>query len=117
MLSQEFDGPVYASHSLRPAERNSATYSSMRLEFFALKWAMTKNFWEYLQGHKCFVRSDNNPLSHLATAKLEATRQRWAAELAVFDFEIQYRSGRCNQNADALCGRVLLGKRKGIAGR
>ncbi|XP_056118703.1 uncharacterized protein LOC130096084 [Rhinichthys klamathensis goyatoka] len=106
VLSQEFDGKVrpvaYASRSLRPAERNSATYSSMRLEFLALKWAMGEKFREYLLGHKCLVRTDNNPLSHLATAKLGATEQRWAAELAAFDFQIHYRSGKTNQNADAL---------------
>lgn len=106
VLSQEVDGKVrpvaYASRSLRPAERNTATYSSMRLEFLALKWAMAEKFREYLLGHRCIVRTDNNPLSHLATAKLGATEQRWAAELAAFDFEVQYRSGRSNQNADAL---------------
>lgn len=74
----------------------------MRLEFLALKWAMAKKFREYLLGHRCIVRTDNNPLSHLATAKLGATEQRWAAELAAFDFEVQYRSGRSNQNADSL---------------
>lgn len=91
-----------ASRSLRPAERNTATYSSMRLEFLALKWAMSEKFCEYLLGHRCIVRNDNNPLSHLATAKLGATEQRWAAELAAFDFVVQYRSGRSNLNADAL---------------
>ncbi|XP_059360625.1 uncharacterized protein LOC132098573 [Carassius carassius] len=106
VLSQEVNGRVrpvaYASRGLRPAERNTATYSSMRLEFLALKWAMAEKYREYLLGHKCVVRTDNNPLSHLATAKLGATEQRWAAELAAFDFEIQYRAGRTNQNADAL---------------
>lgn len=78
------------------------TYSSMKLEFLALKWAMTEKFCEYLLGHKCIVYTNNNPLSHLSSAKLGATEQRWAAQLAVFDFEIKYRSGRNNRNADAL---------------
>uniref|UniRef100_A0A8C6UTV1 Gypsy retrotransposon integrase-like protein 1 n=1 Tax=Neogobius melanostomus TaxID=47308 RepID=A0A8C6UTV1_9GOBI len=78
------------------------TYSSMKLEFLALKWAMTEKFREYLLGHKCTVYTDNNPLSHLQTAKLGATEHRWAAQLAAFDFEIRYRSGRSNRNADAL---------------
>lgn len=77
----------------------------MHLEFLALKWAMAEKFQEYLLGHKCLVRTDNNPLSYLTTAKLGATEQRWAAELTVFDFEIQYRSGKDNQNADALSRR------------
>lgn len=116
VLSQEFDSKIrpvaYASRSLRPSGRNTATYSSMRLEFLALKWAMCEKFREYLLGHKCLVRTDNNPLSHLATAKLGATEQRWAAELAAFDFEIQYRSGKNNQNADAL-SRLHAGRLEG----
>ncbi len=114
VLSQEVEGKVrpvaYASRSLRPSERNTATYSSMHLEFLALKWAMAEKFREYLLGHKCLVRTDNNPLSHLATAKLGAMEQRWAAELAAFYFEIQYRAGRSNPNADALSRQNAVGQ-------
>lgn len=46
------------------------------------------------------VFTDNNPLSHLS--KLGATEQRWAAQLATFNFQIRYRSGKSNKNADAL---------------
>lgn len=106
VLSQEHDGCVrpiaYASRGLRPTERNMDNYSSMKLEFLALKWAMTEKFREYLLGQRCVVYTDNNPLSYLQTAKLGATEHRWAAQLAVFDFEVKYRSGRSNQNADAL---------------
>lgn len=106
VLSQEQGGRVrpvaYASRSLRPTERNMTNYSSMKLEFLALKWAMTEKFREYLLGHQCIVYTDNNPLSHLATAKLGAMEQRWAAQLADFNFTIRYRSGRSNKNADAL---------------
>lgn len=65
-----------------------ANYSTMKLEFLALKWAMTEKFREYLLGHKCVVYTDNNPLSHLPSAKLGATEQRWAAQLATFKFDI-----------------------------
>uniref|UniRef100_A0A671VB87 Gypsy retrotransposon integrase-like protein 1 n=1 Tax=Sparus aurata TaxID=8175 RepID=A0A671VB87_SPAAU len=106
VLSQEQEGKVrpiaFASRSLRPTERNPVNYSSMKLEFLALKWAMTDKFREYLLGHKCLVFTDNNPLSHLSSAKLGALEQRWAAQLASFDFEIHYRSGKSNTNADAL---------------
>lgn len=74
----------------------------MKLEFLALKWAVTEKFREYLLGQKCVVWTDNNPLSHLNTAKLGATEQRWVAQLAAFDYTIRYRPGRCNSNADAL---------------
>lgn len=108
VLSQEQGGKVrpiaYASRGLRPPERNMVNYSSMKLEFLALKWAMAEKFREYLLGHKCIVHTDNNPLSHLSSAKLGATEQ-----LASFDFEVKYRSGRSNKNADALSRRYSPG--------
>lgn len=106
VLSQEQEGKLrpiaYASRGLRPTERNMSNYSSMKLEFLALKWAMSEKFREYLLGHRCIVYTDNNPLSHLSSAKLGAAEQRWAAQLASFDFELKFRSGRSNRNADAL---------------
>ena len=60
------------------------------------------------------VYTDNNPLSHLQSAKLGAVEQRWAAELALFNFKMKYRPGRANGNADAL-SRVARGNHeKGI---
>ncbi len=106
VLSQEHKGkcrPVaYASRGLRPAERNMWNYSSMKLEFVALKWAIAEKFREYLLGNKCTVYTDNNPLSHLQTAKLGALEQRWVNQLAEFDLDIKYKPGRNNGNADAL---------------
>lgn len=72
----------------------------MKFEFLALKWAMTEKFREYLLGQRCVVFTDNNPLSYLQTAKL-------GAQLAVFDFEVKYRSGRSNRKADALSRQYL----------
>ena len=113
VLSQEREGSIrpvaYASRGLRPTERNMSNYSSMKLEFLALKWAMTEMFREYLWGHKCVIFTDNNPLSHLQSAKLGATEHRWAAQLAAFNFEIKYRSGRSNKNADALSRQYVSG--------
>lgn len=57
---------------------------------------------EYLLGQKCIIFTDNNPLNHLTTDKLRAMEQHWAVQLATFYFEGRYRSGRCNQNVDAL---------------
>lgn len=106
VLSQEYEGKLrpiaFASRSLKPTERNMRNYSSMKLELVALKWAVTEKFREYLLGHRCTVFTDNNPLSHLSTAKLGATEQRWASELAAFDLTIKYRPGAQNANADAL---------------
>ena len=55
--------------------------SSMKLELLALKWAVTDQFCEYLFGAKFTIFTDNNPLSHLRTAKLGAIEQRWASDL------------------------------------
>lgn len=63
---------AYANWGSKPMEPNM-NYSSIKLEFLALKWAMSEKFREYLLGHKCIVYTDNNPLSHLFRAKLGAT--------------------------------------------
>ncbi|XP_029967090.1 LOW QUALITY PROTEIN: uncharacterized protein LOC115402705 [Salarias fasciatus] len=93
---------AYASRSLHPAERNDSNYSSFKLELLALKWAITEKFKDYLTGAKFTVFTDNNPVAHLQTAKLGAVEQRWVAQMASFDFDVKYRAGRENVNADAL---------------
>lgn len=101
---------AYASRRLRNAERNDKNYSSMKLELLALKWAIVEKFRGYLLGSKFTVITDNNPLCHLKSAKLGAIEQRWVAQLAAFDFDVQYRPGRCNPAADALSRHPLAGE-------
>ena len=93
----------YASRTLTPAERNYH-YHSGKLEFLALKWAVTEKFADYLgHGAKTTVYTDNNPLTYiLTTAKLNATGMRWASDLADFDLELKYRPGKDNGDADGL---------------
>lgn len=105
LSQQQESGKVvisYASRSLRPGERNMSNYSSMKLELLALKWAITEKFRDYLLGSSFIVYTDNNPLSYLKTSKLAASELRWASELAQFNFDIRYRSGKANKNADSL---------------
>ena len=106
VLSQLQDGEerviAYASRGLRKTERNDAYYSAFKLELLALKWAITDKFKEYLMGGKFTVFTDHNPLVHLNTAQLRAVEQRWIAQLANFQFDIKYRPGKSNDNADAL---------------
>ncbi|KAI3362576.1 hypothetical protein L3Q82_001611 [Scortum barcoo] len=78
-------------------------YSAMKLELLGLKWAVTDKFRDYLIGGKFMVFTDNNPLSHLNTAKLGAG----VSELARFDFQIVYRPGTQNAGADALSRQYL----------
>ena len=101
LLQRQDDGterPIaYASRSLKPSERN---YHSSRLEFLALKWAVTEKFHDYLYGAKFEVLTDNNPLTYVkTTAKLDATGHRWEAALANYNYDISYRSGRKNTDA------------------
>ena len=111
ILSQEHQGKVrpvaFASRGLRAAERNMENYSSMKLELLAVKWAVTEKFREYLLGNHFTILTDNNPLSYLHTAKLGATEQRWASQLASLNFTLRYRPGKNNQNADALSRQYL----------
>ena len=107
VLSQKQDGKLrviaYASRGLRGAEKNMQNYSSMKLELLALKWAVAEKFREYLLGAEFMVYTDNNLLTYLQSkSKLKAVEQRWAAELASFNFRIEYRAGKHNANADAL---------------
>lgn len=92
---------AYASRTLSPAERN---YHSGKLEFLALKWAMTERFRDYLfYAPFCEVYSDNNPLQYvMSSAKLDATRLRWVGELADFKFRVYYKPGKDNRDADGL---------------
>ena len=91
---------AYASRGLKPSETR---YPAHKLEFLALKWAICEKFYDYLYGHHFEVLTDNNPLAYvLTTAKLDSTGHRWIAELGAFNFNIKYRSGRLNADADAL---------------
>ena len=49
------------------------------------------------------MSTDNNPLTYvLTTAKLDATGQRWVAQLSNYNFSIQYKPGKNNTDADSL---------------
>ena len=89
----------FASRSLNKSEKN---YPTHKLEFLALKWAVTDKFTDYLLGHKFTVITDNNPLTYvLSSAKLDAAGHRWVQALSLYDFEIEYKPGKMNK-ADAL---------------
>ena len=104
VLTQLKDGkerPIaYASRTLSKSERN---YDAHKLEFLALKWAITDRFHEYLYGGTFDVYTDNNPLTYiLTTAKLDVIGQRWVASLGPYNFSLHYNPGRQNTVADSL---------------
>ena len=94
---------AYASRTLSPAEKRYHLHSG-KLEFLALKWAITEQFKDYLYYAPSFrVYTDNNPLTYvMSTAKLNATGVRWVGELADYNFTIHYRPGKNNGDADGL---------------
>lgn len=106
-LYQEQDGELrviaYASRGLSSSEKR---YPAHTLEFLALKWAVVGKFHDYLYGNVFTVVTDNNPLTYiLKSAKLDAVSYRWLAALSTFDFNIKYRAGKNNQDADGLSRR------------
>ena len=91
---------AYASRSLAKSEKK---YPAHKMEFLALKWAVTDKFHEYLYGAKFDVYTDNNPLTYVLTsAKLDAAGHRWVGALANYDFKLFYKKGSANVDADAL---------------
>ena len=91
---------AYASWSLTRSERN---YPVHKLEFLALKWAITDKFHEYLYDSQFQVYMDNNLLTYVLTmVKLDATGHRWVAALSNYAFSIIYKPGKGHKDADAL---------------
>ena len=105
VLSQNQDDdryhPVtYASCGLKGGKLK---YHSSKLEFLALKWAVTEQFREYLQYQPFLVRTDNNPLTYIMTTpNLDAVGHRWVVAMAGYNFEIEYICGMDNKVTDAL---------------
>ena len=105
VLLQESDNgqyhPVaYASQELKGGEPK---YHSSKLEFLALKWAVTEQFHEYLQYQPYKVWTYNNPLTYiLMTPNLDALGHRWVAALARYNMKLEYLKGSHNKIADTL---------------
>ena len=105
VLSQKQDDghyhPVaYASCSLKGGKLK---YHSSKLEFLALKWAMTEQFRMYLQYQPFLVRTNNNLLTYvMMTPNLDAVGHRWVAAMVGYNFEIEYVCGSDNKVANTL---------------
>ena len=96
---------AYASRIMTETEQR---YHSNKQEFLALKWAVTEQFHEYLSPYgknrnEFVVRTDNNPLTYIfSLANLDAAGQRWVAQLASYNFALEYQKGKDNTVADFL---------------
>jgi hypothetical protein len=107
VLTQEDDDgerPVaYMSTTLKPAERNYATYEK---EMLAIIKAL--QLWRpYIGSQRTTIYTDHAPLTRLKKqASLSPRQIRWIDALAEYDCEIVYKPGRTNVVADALSRRI-----------
>lgn len=90
---------AYHSRNLRDYEKN---YAITELECLAIVDALDK-FYHYLHGQKFFIHTDHAALTWLKTVKnLRGRLFRWSLKLSMFDYEIKYKKGSTNIEADML---------------
>ena len=89
LYQRQDDGTMrVTAYASRPLSKSGNNYNAHKLEFLALKWAITDRFQEYLYGGHFEVFTDNNPLTYLLTmTKLDNTGQRWVASLTNSNFK------------------------------
>lgn len=94
------DLPIaYTSRLLNDAEQN---YSTIERELLAIVYAVNY-FRPYLFGRKFQLVTDHKPLTWLNSVKDPTSRLvRWRLKLAEYDYEVIYKAGKTNVNADAL---------------
>ena len=105
LMSDGTEKPVsYASRTLSVAERN---YAHIEKEGLALVFAV-KKFHQFLFGHRFLLYTDHKPILGLFAENRELPTRaasrvlRWALLLAAYDYELKYRPGSSNGNADGL---------------
>lgn len=94
------DKPIcFASRTLSETE---SRYSTIEKELLAIVWA-TKYFRPYLFGRKFQIVTDHKPLTWIMNLKEPNSKLvRWRLKLEEFDYEVVYKKGKWNTNADAL---------------
>jgi len=94
------DLPIsYVSRLLNGAEQN---YSTIERELLAIVYSVNY-FRPYLFGCKFSLVTDHKPLVWLNSVKDPSSRLvRWRLKLAEYDYEMLYKAGKINANADAL---------------
>jgi hypothetical protein len=117
VLSQKFsDGEhpvIYLSRRLRDAELN---YSITEKELLAAMWAMEQLHY-YLYGRRFILRTDHKAiLAYNAKGEVSSRRiERWYYRLENYSFEVRYRKGEDQGNADALSRCCALENEQRIA--
>jgi hypothetical protein len=89
----------YASRTLKDAE---CRYSGIEREALGIYWAVVY-FADYLYGSEFTIYTDHKPLTYLKEKPIKNPRiERWMSQLRDFNFTLEYRKGKDNQNADTL---------------
>ena len=89
----------YFSRKLKSPEKH---YSATELECLAVVQAID-HFAAYLIGRPFTVETDHRALQYLLSSRhLNSRLTRWALKLQSYSFNIRYRPGKSNQNADGL---------------
>lgn len=101
-----------ASRTLSDAEKN---YSQLDKEALAIFYGVQKHH-QFLYARQFILKTDHKPLSYIFGPKggipqTAASRlQRWAANLAAYDFKVEFVTSKHNGNADALSRLPLVSK-------
>jgi transposase InsO family protein len=114
VLSHKVNGgerPVfYVSRTLTKAEKK---YPILHREALAITFAMEK-FYKYVYGNFVTIFTDHKPLLGVFKGKkgeppMVASRlQRYVIRMSIFDFDLKYRKGKENGNADGLSRLPIL---------
>ena len=97
----------YVPRSINAAERG---YSTTEKEALSIIFGV-KKFGQFLYGYK--FKIDHKPLKGLSNEKKGVPQQtfpsgqRWALNLAAYEYKISYKAGTTNANSDALSRRPL----------
>lgn len=94
------DLPIsYASRIMNSAEKN---YSTIEKELLAITYCVN-HFRPYLYGRRFTLVTDHQPLVWLHKIKDPTSRlMRWRLKLEEYDYQVIYKTGLSNKNADAL---------------
>lgn len=94
------DLPIsYASRMLNKSEKN---YSVTEKELLSIVWAL-KYYRPYVFGRNVKICTDHQPLKWLFSISDPGSRlTRWRIKLSEYNYEIIYKSGKTNKNADFL---------------
>lgn len=102
-MENKNDRPVaYASRAMSEVEKRKLKNSAFHMELLAISWGV-KKFRHYLYGRHFTIFTDHQPLVHFKNmANDNSAIMKLKLELEEYDFDIKYKPGKINANADAL---------------